>query len=242
MFSPLNDPQVEQWFRRLNASLKGLPAAERAELHSEVRQHLEALAAANEELGSSPEEAWKHALTQFGDPAEIGRRLAWEWRRGRGWVSPDMAAVLYTLGAHVLSMTALVLCTILVMLAFRLYDSSGTTFTLEYLVGVPILAGAAVGRRFPNRALTGAFYAAIAWPLLPLMVVAAVSITRLNVPDLLSVMLWPAAWLTLGCGAAYVASARQRRQWYRPTLADFALRLPQRLNGPFRWGDPSFWV
>ena len=57
MFSPLNDPQVEHWFQRLNAPLKRLPAEERTQIHQEVRQHLEALAAANEELGSSPEEA-----------------------------------------------------------------------------------------------------------------------------------------------------------------------------------------
>ena len=126
------------------------------------------------------------------------------------------------------------------MTVFRLYDNSGTTITLEYLVGVPSLVGAAIGRRFPDRALTGAFYAAVAWPLLPLMVACAVSMTRLNIPDLLSVMLWPAAWLTLGCGAAYVTSARKRRQWYRPQRADFLLRLPRRLNEPFRWGDPSF--
>lgn len=242
MFDLLENEELDQWFQRFSAPLKHLPIEERAELHQEVRQHLEALVAANEELGSSPQEAWEHALAQFGDPAHIGRRLAWEWRRSQGWVSPDMAAVLYTLGAHVVSTAVLIVCTVLVMITFRLYDNFGTAFTLEYLVGVPLLAGAAVGRRFPNRALTGAFYAAVAWPLLPLMVVAAVSMTRLNVPDLLSVMLWPAGWLTLGCGAAYLASARQRRQWYRPTLADFMLRLPRRWAAPSPREEPSLWV
>ena len=52
MFSPLNDPQVEEWFQRLNAPLQRLPLAERVELHTEVRQHLDALVAANKELGS----------------------------------------------------------------------------------------------------------------------------------------------------------------------------------------------
>ena len=242
MFNPLQNEALDQWFQRFNAPLKRLPAEERAELHQEVRQHLESLVAANEELGSPPQEAWEHALMQFGDPARIGRRLAWEWRRGRGWVSPDMTAVLYGLGAHVVIASALIFCTVLVMTVFQLYDNSGTTFIVEYLVGVPTLVGAAIGRRFPDRALTGAFHAAVAWPLLPLMVACAVSMTRLNIPDLLSVMLWPAAWLTLGCGAAYVASARQRRQWYRPTLADFALRLPRRQAEPFRRKKPSLRV
>ncbi len=235
MFSPLNDPQVEQWFQRLNAPLKRLPAQERAELHQEVRQHLEALVAANEELGSSPQEAWGHALQQFGDPAHIGRRLAWEWRRSQGWVSPDMAAVLYTLGAHIVFTAFLILCTVLVMTAFQVYDKAGTVFTLEYLVGVPTLAGAAVGNRFPNRALTGAFYAAVAWPFFPFMVGAAMSTTCLHFADLLQVVLWPAGWLMLGCGAAYLASVRRRRQWYRPRLADFTLALPADWKKQINW-------
>lgn len=62
MLSSLNDPSLDQWFQQFNAPLKRLPVEERAQLHTEVRQHLEALVAANEELGSTPEEAWAHAL------------------------------------------------------------------------------------------------------------------------------------------------------------------------------------
>ena len=226
MFNPSENDALDRWFQRLNTPLKRLPVEERVQLHQEVRQHLESLVAANEELGSSPQEAWELALVQFGDPTRIGRRLAWEWRRGQSRISPDMAAVLYGLGIHIVIASALIFCTILVMAAFRLYDNSGTTFMLEYLVVVPTLVGAAVGRRFPDRALTGLFYAAAAWPFLPLMAACAVSMTRLNIPDLFSVMLWPASWLTLGCGAAYLASAHRRRQWYCPRRADFALRLP----------------
>ena len=83
MFSPLENESSEQWFQRLNAPLKRLPAEQRAELHAEVRQHLEALAAANEELGSTPEEAWEHALAQFGDPGNFGKRMAQEWHLGQ---------------------------------------------------------------------------------------------------------------------------------------------------------------
>lgn len=80
MFNPLENEAAEAWFKRLNAPLKRLPAEERAELHQEVRQHLESLAKANEELGSSPEEAWEHALTQFGDPGKFGRQMQREAR------------------------------------------------------------------------------------------------------------------------------------------------------------------
>ena len=95
MFNPLENEAAEAWFNRLNAPLKRLPAEERVALHQEVRQHLDALAAANEELGSSPEEAWKHALEQFGDPTRIGRRMAWEWRCSHSLFSSEMRAVLY---------------------------------------------------------------------------------------------------------------------------------------------------
>ena len=218
MFNPSENDALDRWFQRLNTPLKRLPAEERASLHLEVRQHLESLVAANEELGSSPQEAWEHALSQFGDPTRIGRRLAREWRRGQSQISPDMAAVLYGLGAQVVSVPILFFCTALVMVIFHLDDPSGDMFTVELFVGVPILAGAAVGRRFPDRALTGALYAVIAWAIL--LVIAV------DYSDLLPAMLLPTTWLMLGCGSAYLASAHRRRQWYRPRLADFALRLP----------------
>ena len=82
MHSQLSDEQTQQFFERLNKPLKHMPQNVRAELHTELRQHLDALVAANEELGSSPEEAFELALRQFGDPAKIGRKLWWEWFLG----------------------------------------------------------------------------------------------------------------------------------------------------------------
>lgn len=241
MSSPLNDPSVDQWFQQFNAPLKRLPAEERAQLHTEVRQHLEALVVANEELGSSPEEAWAHALEQFGNPKTIGRRLAWEWRRKKGVVSPDMAAVLYGLGAHLASTALLFLGTLLVMRALRLYDNTGAAATWEYLIVVPLLTGTAIGWRFPRRAITGAFYATFAWPIMPMVIIAASSAMHfapaVSPADLFVVALWPLMWLTLGCGAAYLASARKRQQWYRPRWADLKLEWPTHadLRKQVRW-------
>lgn len=226
MPSPLNEPHSEDWFRRFNAPLRRLPAEERTALHAEVSQHLDQLAAANQELGSSPEEAWALALTQFGEPAKIGRRLAWEWRRGKGFVSPDMAAVLYGLGAHLASTALLFLGTLLVMRTLRLYDNTGAAATWEYLLAVPLLTGTAIGWQFPRRAITGAFYAVVAWPFLPTMAVLALSATRLSFADFSAILLWPLAWPILGCGAAYLASARKRQEWYRPRWADLKLECP----------------
>ena len=92
MFNQLESRALDQWFQRFNTALRRLPAAERADLHQEVRQHLDSLVAANEELGSSPDEAWELALAQFGDPARIGRRISWEpsgWRLALSQVVSD---------------------------------------------------------------------------------------------------------------------------------------------------------
>ena len=83
MFSPFDSEEVEAYFNRLNAQLKRMPREDRAELHQELRQHLDALAAAHEELGATPEEAVDAALQQFGDPVKIGRRMLREWRHSR---------------------------------------------------------------------------------------------------------------------------------------------------------------
>ncbi len=227
MPSPLNDPRSEDWFQRLNAPLKRLPAEERAGLHSEITQHLDQLAAANIELGSSPEEAWSLALTQFGDPTKIGRQLAWEWWRSRGSIRPDMAAVLYGLGAHVVLTFMLLPATFLVMKPLHLDTTMGTLVHSEYWLVVPLLTGAVIGRRFPKQAITAAFYMAFTWPLLPMVLITTLLMAQTSPADLFAVFLWLPAWLTLGCGAAYFASVT-RRGWYRPSLADFTLSLPQK--------------
>ena len=238
MFSPLNDPQVEEWFQRFNAPLKRLPAEERANLHHEVRQHLESLVAANEELGSSPQEAWGLALTQFGDPARIGRRLAWEWRRGRSRVSPDMAAVLHGLGITVAAFFGITVALNSSWLwsgwwAF-LSVHSEAVFGTAYLSIIPVLVGASLGKRFPMQALTGAFYSALLLPLLPATVFmeAAGFFGHERVGVMLGVNLilfvLGGLWLLLSGSAAYVVSACKRRQWYRPRRTDFLLRLPRR--------------
>ena len=244
MFSPLNDPQVEQWFQRLNAPLKRLPAEEHAALHQEVRQHLEALAAANEELGSSPEEAWEHALEQFGEPNKLGKHMAWEWRRKQGFLGPQTAAVLYGIAACSVSMIALAGINWLVMaLPYYTMNIILVSNPLPVLpcgllgipLGIPIVTGAAVGWKYPRRALKGAFYAACLWPGLPASTVFLACLRPCLVGSA-RITDWPffvcaclafPAWFSLTCGAAYLASAT-KRGWYKPTWEDFKLTWPKR--------------
>jgi uncharacterized membrane protein len=170
MFSPRKQTETEDWFQRLNAPLNGLPAAERAEMRTEIRQHLDALTAAHEELGSPPDEAWRLALAQFGDPTRIGRRLRREAMALSGdpnrWAAnPLMAAFIYSsVLACGLQMGVLVvmiaLMGILALVAPGLIDSweSGLGAVLggTILLG-PIWAGWMTGAKMKQAAAAGTF-------------------------------------------------------------------------------------
>ncbi len=234
MFSPLNDPQVEHWFQRLNAPLKRLPAGERAEVHQEVRQHLEALAEANEELGSSPSEALELALQQFGDPSKFGRHMAWEWKRKQGIVSLDMAAVLYGISRHAgLALGLMALCILKYVLDRGGIEIAGGSALLPYgyLVGVPTLTGWAIGRKYPSQALRSTLHTAFVLPILPTLIGLTAAISQgmcyVLLVSLVSCLAMFSAWLLLACVAAYLASVT-KRGWYKPTLNGFKLTLPKR--------------
>lgn len=243
MFSPLNDPNITDWFECLDAPLKRLPAAERQQLHEEVRQHLDALMAANEELGSTPEEAWKHALAQFGEPSKFGKRMAWEWRRKHGFLGPQIAAILYGVAVCSASMLALAVINWLVIalpyyvvyyvMNIILVSNPFPVDSLGFLV-VPIVTGAAIGRKYPHQSSRGSFYAACLWPGLPATTVllaflrpCLTSVVQINWICLTFYCLAFPAWFLLTCGAAYFASVT-KRGWYRPTWGDFKITLPKR--------------
>ena len=233
MSSPLNDPQVEQWFQRFSAPLKRLPAAERAELHQEVRQHLDALAAANEELGSSPEEARQLALTQFGDPRVIGARLFQECQESRngsrlGWSAIGLGVLLY-LGCIMIHMLP-------IYFHARPYGILPST-VLDY--GYAALMSFAIGWKYPFHATRGTLYALLFWRtvflcrILSLMLIphyetngghTSHTILSLNIVNWISPGL---LGILINGGAAYLASVT-KRGWYKPALADFKIVLPRR--------------
>ena len=238
MFSPLNDPNVTDWFRRLDAAWHRMPAEEQQRQREEVQQHLDALVKANEELGSTPSEAAALALMQFGDPVRIGRRMAWEWRRKQGLVGPQIASILWGIGVTAVASPAVMLInwlassvTYFVMNIILIHDFiDGYTWVF---VWTPIIVGLVVGRKHPNRALIGVFYAALAWPILPGLYFLS-SCILLNHPGAAITKQWSescvailALWLLLTCGAAYLASVT-KRGWYKPTWEDFKLTLPKR--------------
>ena len=234
MLNSQNNEELDNWFQRLNAPLKHLPPGERQQLHEEVRQHLDALAKANEELGSTPEEAQRFAMVQFGDPAKIGRRMAWEWRCSHRLFSPEMMAVVYGIGIHAAAAAGLiVLCLLKDLLNYsgiNVHDTSGL-LAYGYLTGMPLSAGWMVGRRYPREALMGAFHAPLIVLILPTLIGLAAAISQEACYQYLLIFASCTAvfsiWLLLICCAAYLASVT-KRGWYRPTWKDFKLTLPKR--------------
>ena len=236
MSSPLNDYQVEQWFQRLNAPLKRLPAEERVALHSEVRQHLDALVAANEELGSSPEEAWALALAQFGDPAQIGRKMYQEWQQGQNGFRADMRAILFGCSLQVVRWLP-----IQCLFYFQHGRLPQPDPLLLWMLGFPAttLISVGIGRKYPYQALKSALFWPFMWPIgmwavITLVVVSSNSRTWTQLPVgdslpqvLLNLIVYDGPTIFLSCAAAYLASVT-KRGWYKPTLADFKLTLPRR--------------
>ncbi len=228
MHSLRNKDDLETFFQRLNAPLRPMPQAQRAELHLEVRQHLDGLTAAYEELGLSPHAAQQEALRAFGDPRKIGRRMYWEWRRGQ-WrgLSDEMKSVLTMLGLLAVGSALLPLLILgLLMIPYLFWHWTPEVWPfLEGLLlfGVPALAGSLVGRKRPQHAVCGAFYATISLTLLP-WVTSLVTIpwTR-DVSVLEGISLWAGCWLASGSGAAFLSSRGRGRQG-RFGLSDLRLR------------------
>src|SRR5947209_10751847 len=72
--------QVEEYLDHVYAPLVGVvPYPRRQELRTELREHLEALVATHEELGSTREAAVRMALRQFGPPRDLARLWTREW-------------------------------------------------------------------------------------------------------------------------------------------------------------------
>jgi hypothetical protein len=147
--------RLERYLEELERPLTALTPEARAEWREEARQHLAALAAAHEELGSSPEEAVEAALRQFGDARQIGRQVqqsspeglqkGGSWRAiGRAYLlfsAPLMAGIIAMIGfgyAYVLSLNPAALD------AMRVAGACA-------FVAVPVAGGWRVGRRMPGR-------------------------------------------------------------------------------------------
>jgi hypothetical protein len=77
----MNLNRLDEYLDECEAPLARLPITERDEWRDEARQHLLALVEAHVELGVSEEEAVEAALRQFGEPRQLGKKLAAALRR-----------------------------------------------------------------------------------------------------------------------------------------------------------------
>lgn len=227
-----NDEQLDHFFQRLNKPLKRMPQPARAELHQELRQHLDALIAAHEELGSSPEEAFELALRQFGDPAKVGRKLWWEWfLSSRQKPSEAVTAAGYALLLYALCDLLFALPSLLAPIGPAPVPSSFVTATesgggfLQYVqtlallagfamtLGVPAFVGLMVGRKFPRpsvKAMIGVALAPTVW-VLPAIVTANLPLGQNFAGPLPVAIACAAVFGCLGarCGAAFSYRARR---------------------------------
>ena len=69
---------INEYLDLLSAQLGALPPQIQNETREELHQHLQLLVS----MQRDPQRVIESALRQFGDPSEIGRRLALEWEAG----------------------------------------------------------------------------------------------------------------------------------------------------------------
>ena len=236
MSSPLNDSNVTDWFRRLDAAWRRMPADEQQRQREEVQQHLEGLVTAKVATGQSAEDAWNAALVQFGNPAQIGRKVYQEWRQSQGWLQSDVAVILFVAGVQQLSLSVLGLLQLSQIILHQRETSFNPILSAVMHGGLLIFAYAVIGRRYPFQAIKGAFYGYLLWSL-GNSVSLGVFFSQLSHPYLSmtfqSVVIHNLLWMPLGMieqiTVMYLASVT-KRGWYKPTLNDFKIILPSRIK------------
>lgn len=238
MFNPWESGAVEEWFERFNARLRRLPAEERSQMQLEVRQHLEALAAANEERGGSPQEAWERAVEQFGDPAKIGERLLCEYQESRSGPYSGLIAVGFGIGLHLLRFGLYWLWILMPTLSLHYQSSIWYSPPLNTLLAYafPLLIPFIIGRIYPYQAIRGAFYGLLFYHFVIFCVFLSFLVRYyleshfgLQSPPEFLYGRWIGSALVmlfLNSAVAYLVSVT-KRGWYRPSLADFKLTLPR---------------
>jgi len=165
--APAAEAAIEDYLDHIFGRALALPYERRAELRRELRQHLAALVAAEqEEQGADGGAAVEAALRRFGDPRKIGRALRREWERTR----TDVTFTEYRNRAlawfGTLTLLNLVTTTFLLCLPAeqqtRILVFWPTFMVAWVITGSPILAGWNLGRhaapqRHAGRALLCAF-------------------------------------------------------------------------------------
>ena len=243
MFSPLNDPNVTDWFRRLDTAWRRMPAEEQQRQREEMQQHLEGLVTAKVAAGQSAEDAWNAALVQFGNPAQIGHKVYQEWCQSKVGFRAEIMAVLFGLGLSALNygLIQLLLSSPLIILYFTgnlypqwLYTTAFSIALETIFYGGGILSYVLLGRKYPFQAIKGALFTFVLSALLGWIPVTAYVVrgNHINPAHVLTAMATRTLPLVPSRLAgivmlSYLASVT-KRGWYKPTFEDFKLTLPKR--------------
>lgn len=220
MFSPLDDSALTDWFRRFDAAARHLPAEDRAAQHEELRQHFDALTAANVALGQSAEAARANALTRLGNPSQIGRKLDREWQQSRTGFRADISAIGFGVGLQLLRFYAVY------FLVGVLNNTLLTTMMLYF--GGNLLIDLAIGLLCPFQAIKARFYSGVIWDFWAASSAVSVLTQQGHPAPPVTIFVLVMPWsIVPNTVLAYPASVT-RRGWYRPTLADFKVNLPRR--------------
>jgi uncharacterized membrane protein len=212
MFSQFDNDNVEVYLKRLNSQLKRMPAEERAEVHQELRQHMDALIAAHMELDATLCQATDAALEQLGNPKQIGRRLFREWQQtafpGERQVLP---AILTVLMIHFACILGSLLIDQENWMSPILNQLPAWLLPYTILVAPPLVAGIVAVRRFPLGGLKGVILGHLGIPLMMLITIfyGGTTGTFFDMAHdssgiIRMILLASSIWMGLGCGAGFL--------------------------------------
>jgi hypothetical protein len=141
----MNLSRLEQYLDELERPLAGLSEGVRSEWREEARQHVLGLAAAHEELGSSPDEALEAALRQFGNARRIGEQVR-QFSLGQ-----DLdGKTAFTLFSAPVIVTLILMIGLNYWYAWSSSDAALRAMALtgaQMFIAVPVIGGWRVGRR-----------------------------------------------------------------------------------------------
>lgn len=222
---------LADYLNRVSVEIGSLPAERQDDLRREIAQHLHALAAAHEELGSTPEKAALAAQRQFGDPRRVGRTFARQWRR-----APQNASFRHDYGRALAAFGGLasfnfVLMTLLNQNRVPVPNVASWlwhTFLVGWcILGTPVVAGWRLGNRAPGPNRTGgaaalALVCALATIcavlgsagllLFPLARLDTSSLSESACKNFLWIAVFGVAWMPLGMASLAAARVFVRRR------------------------------
>jgi hypothetical protein len=203
------ETRVETYLDTLCAKLsETLTEEQRQAYRAEIREHLETMIEAHEELGALPEEAVERALQQFGDT----RRIAGAWEQvAEPYRSVSLREALRAPGCWFGGAMFVWIAAFLIMTRIwnRFLPSETEWALMLWLIGLPVLAGYGAGLTTRGRPVLGTL---LVLPPLHLALALCYWLQPYRPDGLLpSVLLQLTSWSLFGASAAGIT--HKIRRW-----------------------------